>query len=112
MDEHLAQLLANTHENNEGTRKQAELDLLHAQPNPEFPLSLARIGVHTGAPVQIRQSALTYLKNFIEKNWAPDGEGEVPQIPVSDATKEHLRSVILELVLSPEDERKVKVAAR
>ncbi|KAL2164951.1 hypothetical protein VTH06DRAFT_247 [Thermothelomyces fergusii] len=111
MDEHLAQLLANTQDKNEGPRKQAELDLLHAQQNPEFPLSLARIGVHTGAPVQIRQSALTYLRKFIEKNWSPDDAASGPQIPIEDSTKDYLRNVILELVLSPEDERKVKVAA-
>ncbi|SPQ25449.1 001970a5-5de7-46e6-a2f3-5a7541433e97 [Thermothielavioides terrestris] len=111
MDEHLAQLLANTQDKNEGPRKQAELDLLHAQTNPEFPLSLARIGVHTGAPLEIRQAALTYLRKFIEENWAPDEEGGASQIPIPDATRDHLRNVILELALSPEDERKVKVAA-
>ncbi|KAH6634823.1 armadillo-type protein [Chaetomium sp. MPI-SDFR-AT-0129] len=108
MDEHLAQLLANTHDKNDGPRKQAELDLLHAQQNPEYPLSLARIGAHTGAPVHIRQSALTTLRKFVEKKWAPD-DGE--SVPVDDSTKEYLRNAILELVLSPEDERKVKVAA-
>lgn len=111
MDEHLAQLLANTQDKHEGPRKQAELDLLRAQSNPEFPLSLARIGVHTAAPTEIRQAALTYLRKYIEKNWGPDENGE-PQFPIPDATKEQLRNVILELVLSPEDERKVKVAAR
>jgi len=111
MDEHLARLLANTQDKNEGPRKQAELDLLHAQTNPEFPLSLARIGSHTAAPVEIRQSALSYLRNFIEKNWSPDGD-HAPHIHIPDSTKEQLRNIILELVLSPEDERKVKVAAR
>ncbi|KXX81156.1 Importin subunit beta-5 [Madurella mycetomatis] len=110
MDEHLVRLLASTQDKNEGPRKQAELDLLHAQTNPEFPLSLARIGVHTAAPVEIRQSALTYLRKFIEKNWGPDDSG-IPHIPIPDTTKDQLRNVILELVLSPEDERKVKVAA-
>ncbi|KAL2126663.1 hypothetical protein VTI74DRAFT_439 [Chaetomium olivicolor] len=108
MDEHLAQLLANTHDKNEGPRKQAELDLLHAQPDPEFPLSLARIGAHTGVPVEIRQSALTYLRKFVEKNWAPE---DGAHIPIPDSTKDQLRHAILELVLSNEDERKVKVAA-
>ncbi|KAL2267286.1 hypothetical protein VTJ83DRAFT_4563 [Remersonia thermophila] len=111
MDEQLAQLLANTHDKNEGPRKQAELDLMHAQRNPEFPLSLSRIGAHTGAPIHIRQSALSYLRKFIEKNWAPDDAGSGPQIPIPDSTKDYLRNAILELVLSPEDERKVKVAA-
>lgn len=109
MDEHLAQLLANTHDKNDGPRKQAEVDLLHAQQNPEYPLSLARIGAHTGAPVHIRQSALTTLRKFIEKKWAPD---DGVSVPVDEPTKEYLRNAILELVLSPEDERKVKVAAR
>ena len=112
MDEHLAQLLANTQEKNEGVRKQAELDLLHTQRNPEFPLSLIRIGAHSSVPVQIRQSALTYLRKFIEKNWAPDDAGSGPQVPVSEETKDYLRNAVLELVLSQEDERKVKVAAR
>lgn len=111
MDEHLAQLLANTQDKHEGPRKQAELDLLHAQTNPDFPLSLARIGAHTAAPVEIRQSALTYLRNFVEKNWAPE-DSSTPHIPIPDSTKDQLRNVILQLVLSPEDERKVKVAAR
>jgi hypothetical protein len=112
MDEHLAQLLANTHDKHEGPRKQAELDLLHSQRNPEFPLSLARIGAHTGVPIEIRQSALTYLRNFIEKNWAPNDAGSGPQILIPDETKDYLRNAVLELVLSPENERRVKVAAR
>jgi len=111
MDEHLAHVLANTQVAHEGTRKQAELDLLHAQRNPEFPLALTRIGQHTGAPVEIRQSALTCLRKFIEKNWTPDDAASGPQIPIPDDTKAYLRNAILELVLSPEDERKVKVAA-
>jgi hypothetical protein len=112
MDEQLAQLLANTHQAQEGVRKQAELDLLQAQRNPEFPLSLARIGAHTGVPLEIRQSSLTYLHNSIRKNWAPDDAGSGPQIHISDETKDYLRNAVLELVLSPEDERRIKVAAR
>ncbi|KAJ4289496.1 hypothetical protein N0V88_006978 [Collariella sp. IMI 366227] len=111
MDEHLAQLLASTHDKNEGPRKQAELDLIHAQPNPEFPLSLARIGAHAGVPVEIRQSALSYLRNFVEKNWAPEDDGPAVHIPIPDSTKDQLRHAVLELVLSTEDERKVKVGA-
>ncbi len=112
MDEHLAHVLANTQVAHEGTRKQAELDLLHAQRNPEFPLSLMRIGQHTGAPVEIRQAALSCLRKFIEKNWTPDDAASGPQIPIPDETKDYLRNAVLELVLSPEDERKVKVGAR
>ncbi|KAH8900212.1 ARM repeat-containing protein [Thozetella sp. PMI_491] len=110
MEEQLAQVLANTQLSQEGPRKQAELDLLRARTNPEFPLALAKIGVHTAAPVEIRQSALTTLRKFVEENWSPEGSDDIP-IPISDATKEQLKTVLLELVLSPEDERKVKLVA-
>lgn len=110
-DEHFARLLASTQDKREGPRKQAELDLLHSETNTEFPLSLARIGANTAVPVEIRQSALTYLRKFIEKNWSPDGSNS-PVVLIGDATKNQLRNMTLELVLSPEDERKVKVAAR
>ena len=111
MDESLVQLLAKTHLPQEGPRKQAEIDLLRARTNPDFPLALARIGCHTAAPVEIRQSALTTLRRFVEENWSPEGT-DGPHIPIADQTKDHLRNAILELVLSPEDERKVKLGAR
>ncbi|KAK0636657.1 armadillo-type protein [Bombardia bombarda] len=110
MDEQLVQLLANTQLPQDGPRKQAELDLNHARSNPDFPLALARIGCHTSAPIEIRQSALSYLRKFIEDNWSPEGDDGV-HIPIPDPVKDQLRHIILELVLSPEDERKVKVAA-
>jgi hypothetical protein len=118
MDEQLVQLLANTQQSDEGTRKQAELDLLHARTNPEFPLALARVGAHAAAPVEIRQSALSYLRRFIVQNWTPegdddDGEERVgPHIPIPDATKDQLRPMMLELCLGHEGERKVKLSAR
>jgi hypothetical protein len=111
MEEHLVQLLANSQLTAEGTRKQAELDLIQAKTNPEFPLTLARIGVHTNAPIEIRQAALSYLRKFIEENWTPEGS-DGQHIPIPDSTKDQLRPMMLELVLSPEDERKVKTSAR
>lgn len=111
MDEHVAQLLANTQLAQDAPRKQAEIDLINLRPNPEFPLALLRIGHSNARSVEIRQSALTVLRKFIEENWSPEG-GDGPHIPISDPTKETLRQAILEVVLSSEDERKVKVAAR
>ena len=107
----MAQVLANTQLPQEGPRKQAEIDLLHARSNPEFPLALANIAVITSLPIEIRQASLTLLRKFVEDNWSPDGTAGVP-IPLSDATKEKLKTALLELVLGPEDERKVKLAAR
>ena len=111
MDERLAQVLANTQLAQEGPRKQAELELQHARTNPEFPLALTQIAVHTSAPVQIRQAALTTLRKFAEENWSPATSDDVP-IPIPDPTREQIKNLLLELVLSPENERKVKLAAR
>jgi len=111
MDAQLVQLLANTQLPQEGPRKQAELDLIRAKTNLDFPLALGRIGGNTALPVEIRQSALTTLRKFIEESWSPEGSDGV-HVPISLETKAQLRQGILELVLSTEDERKVKVAAR
>ncbi|KAK3378686.1 armadillo-type protein [Lasiosphaeria ovina] len=111
MEEHLVQLLASTQLALEAPRRQAELELERARNNPDFPLSLARIGAHVEAPVEIRQSALTVLRKFLEENWSPDG-GDGPHIPIPDQVKDQLRHIVLELVLSPgEEQRKVKLAA-
>ncbi|KAK3389378.1 armadillo-type protein [Podospora didyma] len=111
MEEHLVQLLANTQLSQEGPRKQAELDLTNARTSPDFPLTLARIGSHASLPVEIRQAALTNLRQFIEENWSPEG-GDGPHIPIPDPVKDQLRHVVLELVLSQgEEQRKVKLAA-
>ncbi|KAK3319039.1 armadillo-type protein [Apodospora peruviana] len=110
MEEHVVQLLANTQQVQEGPRKQAELDLSQLRPNPDFPQTLARIGAHQSAPVEIRQSALTYLRKFVEENWSTEG-ADGPHIPIPDPVKDQLRHAMLEIVLSEEDQRKVKVAA-
>lgn len=111
MEEHLVQLLANTQLSAAGPRRQAELDLSQAKQNPEFPLALARIGAHTNLPTEIRQSALSTLRKFAEENWSPD-DYEQQRYPIADSTKDQLRSMMLELVLNTEVERKVKTAAR
>lgn len=111
MEEHLVQLLANTQLPAESPRKQAELDLLHARTNPDFPLALAGIGIHANAPTEIRQAALSYLRKFIEDHWTP-ASSDGAHIPIPDTIKDQLRPMMLELVLSPEDDRKVKTAAR
>ncbi|EAA32702.1 ARM repeat-containing protein [Neurospora crassa] len=109
MEQQLAQLLANTQLPDEGPRKQAELDLSQAKANPDFPIAIARVGINPSFPVSIRQSALTYLRQFIEDNWSPD-DGEAPRYPISDHYKHELREVLLALCLGSEGDRKVKVA--
>lgn len=113
MEDQLAQLLANTQLPQDEPRKRAELDLKHAQTTPAFPIALANIAAHNSISTEIRQAALTYLRRFIEHNWAEEGEeDEGPQIPIPDSSKEQLRHKLLDLALSDETDRKVKSSVR
>jgi hypothetical protein len=115
MEDQLVQLLANTQLSAEGPRKQAELELNRLKSTPAYPTSLVNIASHTAIALNIRQAALSSLRLFIESNWSPDGdfddEGNTT-VPIADATRTHVRSVLLDLVLSNEDERKIKASAR
>ncbi|KAI1876843.1 uncharacterized protein JN550_000915 [Neoarthrinium moseri] len=110
MEDQLVQYLTNTQSAAEGPRKQAELDLKHAQSKEAFPLALANIGSHASISIEIRQAALSSLRQFIERNWSGESD-EGPTIPISDPVKEQVRNVLLELALGSDGERKIKTAA-
>ena len=110
MEDQLVQVLANTQLAAEGPRKQSELDLKNAQSNPAYPLSLANIAGHSSVSVDIRQVALSSLRQFIERNWSGESD-EGPTIPIADGVKEQIRPAVLGLAINVED-RKIKTAAR
>ncbi|CAJ2502053.1 Uu.00g049060.m01.CDS01 [Anthostomella pinea] len=110
MEDQLVQVLANTQLPDAGPRKQAELDLKHAQSNPAYPISLANIGLHTSIAVEIRQAALSSLRLFVEKNWSGDSD-DGPTIPIADSVKDQIRPMVLDLALNAGDDRKIKTAA-
>jgi len=113
LEEQLLHLLAETQSNQPGPRKQAEAHLKALQSNESFPTSLAAIAIHTSVAIGIRQASLTTLRLFVEKNWSgEDEETEGPTVPISDEVKGVLRTRLLELATSGEDERRVKSAAR
>lgn len=112
MEDQLVQLLANTQLPEQAPRQQAEIELKHARTNPVFPVSLANVASHTSVDTSVRQSALTTLRLFIEANWSSDEAGDEPQIPISDEVRSQIRHSLLELVLSPEEDRKVKISTR
>ncbi|KAJ3465979.1 hypothetical protein MRS44_006637 [Fusarium solani] len=112
MEDQLVQLLANTQLSEQGPRQQAEIELKRARSNPAFPLSLANIASHTSIDTSIRQSALSNLRIFIEKNWSDDEADDEPALPIADDVRGQLKQVLLDLCLSPEGDRKVKLAAR
>ncbi|KAK4085345.1 uncharacterized protein Triagg1_335 [Trichoderma aggressivum f. europaeum] len=111
MEDQLAQLLANTQLPEQAPRQAAELEIGRAESNPAFPISLARIGAHSSIDTSIRQSALSTLRLFVEKHWAVEELDEEPHVPISDEARELLKQTLLEVALSPEDDRKVKIAA-
>ena len=112
MDDELVQVLTNTQSPEQPVRQQAELALKHAQANPAFPVSLASVAAHTAIDTAIRQSALTSLRQFIEANWSPEDEYADSVVNVSEEAKGQLRTILLELTLSPEENRKVKISSR
>ncbi|KAI9158233.1 Importin subunit beta-5 [Paramyrothecium foliicola] len=111
MEDQLVQLLANTQLPDQAPRQQAELDLKRARSNPAFPISLANIAAHASIATNIRQSALTNLRLFIESNWAVEDPDDEPQIPISDDVRTQLKQTLLDLVLGHEEDRKVKISA-
>lgn len=111
MESQLLQLLADTQSDAQAPRQHAEALLQQLQTNEAFPTSLAAIASHNSVSSSIRQSALSVLRRYVEKNWTGQDE-DGPTINIPDRSKEQLRNQLLELATSNEDDRKVKSAAR
>lgn len=112
MEDQLIQLLSNTQLPDQAPRQQAEIELKRAHTNPAFPQSLANIAAHTSVETNVRQAALSTLRLFIERNWAADELVDEPVIPIADDVRAQLRQTLLDLAVSPEEDRKVKISAR
>ena len=112
MEDQLIQLLSNTQLPDQAPRLQAEIELKRATSNPAFPTSLANIAAHTSVETNIRQAALSNLRLFIEKNWAPDEFDDEPLVPIADDARSQVKQTLLELAVSAEDDRKVKISTR
>lgn len=113
MEDQLLSVLVDTQSAAAGPRQQAELNLKQLQTNEAFPTSLAAIASHASIDLASRQSALSALRRFVERNWSgqdDDGEGQV--IPISELSREHVRRVMLELATSSEDDRRIRSGAR
>ena len=112
MEDQLVQLLRNTQLSEQGPRQHAEIELKRARTNPAYPVSLANIASHTSIETNIRQAALSQLRLFIQSNWSAEEDDGEQQIPIPDDTRAQLKQILLDLALSPEEDRKVKIAAR
>ncbi|ELR02111.1 hypothetical protein VC83_09490 [Pseudogymnoascus destructans] len=112
LEEQLLHLLTEAQSSALAPRQQAEAHLQALHSNEAFPTGLAAIAAHTSLPISTRQAALTTLRLFAEKNWSgEDEETEGPTVAISDDVKAVLRSRLLELATSGEDERRVRGAA-
>lgn len=111
MEEELVRLLQQTQEPTEGTRKEAEQRLHALYGNDAFPVGLVSIARHEEVPVNIRQSALLTLRQFVQSGWSPQFDEFKGQVLVRNDTKHTLRHMLLELATSRSEERKVKGAA-
>ncbi|KAF2667312.1 ARM repeat-containing protein [Microthyrium microscopicum] len=110
MEEQIIQLLAATQSAEPTPRKSAELQLSHMYPTPGFALALGSIGSHDSVPLNIRQAALLYMRQFVQAAWSPDFDEFRGQVLVNDEEKLQLRQTLLELALNS-NERKIRKAA-
>lgn len=104
-------LLTETQSAQEGPRKNAEWQLKQLNTNPDFPLGLVSIGQHNDVPIDVRQSALLYLKTFVLACWSPLFDEFGGQLYADQGKKAQVRQALLDLALSGRDERKIKSAA-
>jgi hypothetical protein len=110
MEEEIVQLLAAAQNTAESPRKQAELQLRSLYPTPGFGIALASVGSHESIPLNIRQAALLFLRQFVQAAWSSEFEEFQGQVLVSDEDKARLRQILLDMALNAE-ERKLKNAA-
>ena len=111
MEEQLVQLLTETQSPQPGPRKTAELQLKQQYANPDFPIGLVSIGQHSDVPLQVRQSALLYLKTFVLATWSPAFDEFNGNYFADEGRKNQIRQSLLNIALSETDERKIKSAA-
>ncbi|OQO05720.1 hypothetical protein B0A48_09813 [Cryoendolithus antarcticus] len=111
MEHQIVRLLTETQSSQDSLRKNAEWQLKQQYGNADFPLALVAIGHHGDLPLEVRQSALLYLKTFVLACWSQQFEDFGGQLYGDEAKKAQVRQSLLDLALSGRDERKIKSAA-
>lgn len=111
-EEQLLQLLADTQSSAQLPRARAEALLLQYERDEVYPINLSAIASHTSVPLNVRQSALSILRLFVEKNWSGVNEDDEPVIHIPEASKQLLRVQMLELATNSDSDRKIRGLAR
>ncbi|KAF1943198.1 ARM repeat-containing protein [Clathrospora elynae] len=111
MEDQLVHLLSATQTAQEDPRKHAEQQLLSLYGHQELPLGLVGIACNDRVPLNIRQAALLYLKNFVLAGWSNSFDEYKGQILVTDENKAIVRQQMLALATTDQLDRKLKAAA-
>lgn len=112
MEQEIVHLLADTQSPHEGPRKNAELQLRQLYTNDGFASALISVAAQEQFGLQARQSALLYLKRYIQEVWSPQLEEYKGQTCIeSEDERKRIRNMLLELSTTEGQERKIKSAA-
>lgn len=112
MDDLLVSLLSATQQSNDDVRKRAEDQLQDLYTNPEFPLGLCAIASSfNDTRLQIQQSALLVLKNFVLAGWSDSFDEFRGEFLVPDPNKPQIRELLLGIATSEAAPRKTQNAA-
>lgn len=116
MEQEVLHLLEATTSTQEGTRKSAELTLLHLYTNADFPFALLSISKHTDVASYLRQAALLSLNRHVQATWSPKFDDDFKgTVVLTDEGKAGVRAQVLSICISDDvavsDDRKVKNAA-
>jgi importin-9 len=116
MEQEVLHLLEGTTSAQEGTRKSAELTILHLYNNADFPFALLSISTHTDIATYLRQAALLSLNRYVQATWSPKFDEDFKgTVVLTDEAKAGVRAQVLNICTSDSaagtDDRKVKNAA-
>ena len=116
MEQEVLHLLEGTTSAQEGTRKSAEITLLHLYNNPDFPFALLSVSTHTDIASYLRQAALLSLNRYVQATWSPKFDEDFKgTVVLTDEGKTGVRAQVLGICTSDSaaasDDRKVKNAA-
>lgn len=112
MEQEIVRLLADTQSSQEGPRKNAEHRLRQLYTNDSFASALISVGAQEQFGTQARQSALLYLKRYIQEVWSPQlDEYKGETLIQNEEERKRIRHMLLELSTTEGQERKIKTAA-
>lgn len=111
MEDQIIQLLTDTQATDESTRRHAEDRLQQLYGDKRFPRHLISIASKTHSPVNVRQSALICLKNYVLSTWSPNFDEFKGDVLLGPSDKEEIRQAVLEIAIGDNIERKVTSSA-